>query len=146
IICFFLCLFFYTLCVIDWYFLEIPNILSFLTLGLGICYGTYVNSNAFYSPINPFLNAFFLMGVASFLRLFIGSIYNKEVMGEGDVIIFGILGSSLGIFYAFVGIFIAATTTLCVMLITKTYKMPFVPFLFFGFLSLLITNTLYPLE
>ncbi len=141
IICFFLCLFFYTLCVIDWYFLEIPNILSFLTFGLGICYGFYADLNAFYSPINPFLNAFVLMGIASFLRLFIGSICNKEVMGEGDIIIFGILGGALGIFYAFVAIFIAAITTLCVMLVTKTYKMPFVPFLFFGFLLLLIVTT-----
>ncbi len=81
------------------------------------------------------------MGIASFLRLFIGSICNKEVMGEGDIIVFGILGGALGIFYAFVAIFIAAITTLCVMLVTKTYKMPFVPFLFFGFLLLLIVTT-----
>ncbi|MDE5591600.1 MAG: prepilin peptidase [Helicobacter sp.] len=129
--CFFLCLFFYILCRIDWDFLMIPNALNFLTLFLGV--GCGVVSFRF-DIIEVLHDGLLLIGVASFLRLFLESLLDKEVMGEGDIIVFGTLGAALGMYHAFVAIFISSLLALIFMIFKRMGKAPFVPFLFLGFL------------
>ncbi|MBD5164302.1 MAG: prepilin peptidase [Helicobacter sp.] len=147
-ILFWLLLCFYVLSVIDWNFLEIPDILNFLNLALGICYGALI------LPANllgvawaeSLLFSTCFMGLASFLRLFLGSLTHKEVLGEGDIIIFGTLGAALGGFCGILAIFCASSLALFALLIFKYYpksnhqriEIPFVPFLFLGFLCVIL--------
>ena len=75
------------------------------------------------------------MGFASFLRLFIGSLLQKEVMGEGDIVVFGTLGASLGVLLGGLSIVIGRCYGLIWILLSKKSMLPFVPFLFLGFCS-----------
>lgn len=148
IILFWLLLCFYVLSVIDWKFLEIPDILNFLNLALGISYGvmTLPASLLGVAWAESLLFSTCFMGLASFLRLFLGSLTRKEVLGEGDIIVFGALGAALGGFYGILAIFYASSSALLVLLIFKYYprfsqqrlEIPFVPFLFLGFLCTIL--------
>lgn len=151
IILFWLILCFYVLSLIDWEFLEIPDNLNFLNLALGITYGAItLPTNLFgFAWIDSLILALCFMGFASFLRLFIGSITNKEVLGEGDIIIFGTLGAGLGGIGGILAIFLGSTLALCVLLFFTFYKtdarnieIPFVPYLFLGFLAVIFYHFL----
>ena len=89
------------------------------------------------SWVESFVCAFLFMGIASFLRLFVGSIFKKEVLGEGDIIVFGALGASLGIFGGSLATLFASGYALVFMLFARKSLVPFVPFLFIGFLSVM---------
>ncbi|MCL9819393.1 prepilin peptidase [Helicobacter colisuis] len=137
VIGFFLFLFFYVLSVIDWQFLEIPDSLNFLNLALAICFGGFFGESFFVEKLfaESCLNALLFMGFASFLRLFIGSLLQKEVMGEGDIVVFGTLGASLGVLLGGLSIVIGSCYGLIWILLSKKSMLPFVPFLFLGFCS-----------
>ncbi|EES89833.1 prepilin peptidase [Helicobacter canadensis] len=137
IVGFFLFLFFYVLSVIDWRFLEIPDCLNFLNLALAVCFGGFLGESFFIENllIESCLNALLFMGIASFLRLFVGSLLQKEVMGEGDIIVFGTLGASLGVVFGGLSIVIGSCYALVWILLSKKSMLPFVPFLFLGFCS-----------
>ncbi len=147
IILFWLLLCFYVLSVIDWHFLEIPDSLNFLNLALGVSYGIgELPANLLgIAWAESLLFAFCFMGIASFLRLFVGSFTRKEVLGEGDIIVFGTLGSALG-GNGILAIFFGASFALFVLLILKYFSninslalaIPFVPFLFLGFFLTLL--------
>ncbi|WP_297812649.1 A24 family peptidase [uncultured Helicobacter sp.] len=145
ILLFGLLLCFYVLSVIDWEFLAIPNSLNFLNLAFGISYGaaTLPPNLLGISWAESLLFATCFMGFASFLRLFLGSITNKEVLGEGDIIVFGTLGAGLGGFGGILAIFFGSTTALLTLLFLKfrdyqALQIPFVPFLFFGFICVIL--------
>lgn len=145
IVLFWLLLCFYVLSVIDWEFLAIPDSLNFLNLAFGISYGaaTLPPNLLGISWAESLLFATCFMGFASFLRLFLGSITNKEVLGEGDIIVFGTLGAGLGGLGGILAIFFGANLALFVLLFLR-YKnrqqaeIPFVPFLFLGFLGVIL--------
>ncbi len=137
---FFLLLIFYVLSVIDWQFLEIPDSLNFLNLALGVCFGGLFGEELWFGNmwVEVCFNAFLFMGFASFLRLFMGSVLQKEVMGEGDIIVFGVLGASLGVVFGGLAIVLGSCYGLVWILLSKRVVLPFVPFLFLGFLSAIV--------
>ena len=145
---FFAFLFLYVLGVIDWKYLEIPNSLNFLALFCGVGFGGVFGKPLFldFLIFDALLSSFVLMGIASFLRLFMESLLQKEVMGEGDVIVFGTLGGMLGILGAFLAIFLGAFLALIVLLVAKKQILPFVPFLVLGAFSMFVLEFFTPLE
>lgn len=134
---FFLVLLFYTLSVIDTHFLAIPDSLSFLTLALSLTFAVLY----FNEPLLACITCLSFIGFATFLRLFVGFLTKKETLGEGDLLLFGTIGCTLGAFYGAIAIFLAAVYALIFILIAQILRknkemiIPFVPFLFLGFLS-----------
>lgn len=129
----FLLLTFYVLSVIDWQFLEIPDSLNFLNLAFGVCFGGIFGEGLWHGNlwVESCVNALLFMGFASFLRLVVGSVLQKEVMGEGDIIVFGALGASLGVVLGGLAIVLGSFYGLVWILLSKRAMLPFVPFLFF---------------
>lgn len=71
-----------------------------------------------------------LAGVGAMLRFFVSFLAKKEAMGEGDIIIFAILGALLGFKEAFYAIFISSLLALPVFVVLgREIRVPFVPFL-----------------
>ena len=138
-------IFLYALSAIDCKYLEIPDSLNFLSLFFSIAFSSIFIENALLSSrlLESLLNASVLMGFASFLRLFVSSLLKKEAMGEGDIIIFGSLGALLGIYFAFVAIFVSAIYALFFALLYKKREIPFVPFLFLGCFSVFLVKYLF---
>ncbi len=140
---FFFLLTFYVLSIIDIDFLAIPDGLNFLNLFLcGICAFLFYDSFEIVC-----VSGLSFMGFASFLRLFVGGILQKEVLGEGDIIVFGVLGVGLEASYGAIAIFLAAIYALIFFAFCSLRKrtknaVPFVPFLFLGFLSAFIMQIL----
>lgn len=141
-------LFLYVLSVIDWEYLEIPDSLNFLALFCGVGFGAVFGEKLFFDflALEALFNSLVLMGIATFLRLFMGSLLHKEVMGEGDVIVFGTLGGMLGILGAFWAIFFGAFGALVVLLVAKKQILPFVPFLVLGAFSVFVLEFLFHTE
>jgi len=113
------------LSIIDLRYKAVPDMLSLPALILAFCVG------------NPFMslqNGFILMGAFAFLRFFLSAVVKKEVMGEADIIIAGIIGALLGIKLGFVAIYISALIALVAFFIVrkKGYELPFIPFLSSG--------------
>jgi leader peptidase (prepilin peptidase)/N-methyltransferase len=82
-----------------------------------------------------------LLKSAPWLKVYVPKYITIEAMGEGDIIIAGILGALLGIKLSIVAIFLAALIALPASLIQKAIKgdneLPFIPFLALGgYLSL----------
>ncbi|MCI5969069.1 prepilin peptidase [Helicobacter sp.] len=128
---FFLILCFYILSIIDAHFLAIPDSLNFLTLALSLIVA-FLNNTFLISCIT----ALSFIGFATFLRLFVSFLMGKEALGEGDLLLFGTISCTLGAFYGAIAIFLAALHALAfLMLGRKSDTIPFVPFLFLGFLS-----------
>lgn len=137
---FFLILFFYVLSVIDRHFLAIPDSLNFLTLALSLIFAILY----FNEPLLTCITCLGFIGFATLLRLFVGYLAGKETLGEGDLLLFGAMGCTLGAFYGAIAIFLSALYALFFILAIRVlYKrkesaIPFVPFLFLGFLSAFI--------
>ncbi|MDA3968958.1 prepilin peptidase [Helicobacter ibis] len=125
---FLLFLFFYCLAFIDYILLEIPSVLNFLVFFLAI-------ATQYQSLYDCIINSLLFMGFISFLKIFLESILKKEVLGEGDIIIFGTIGASFDTLHAMICIFISALYALLFMIFYKKQIIPFVPFLFLGFFS-----------
>lgn len=145
---FLLLLCFYVLSLIDWEFLEIPDSLNFANLALAILYGANALPTHWFGIawLESLIFALCFMGFASFIRIFIGSIVCKEVLGEGDIIVFGALGAGLGL-SGILAIFFGSALALFVLLLFKILKtnpqrleIPFVPFLFMGFLIVILCH------
>ena len=139
---FFLLLLFYALSVIDVQFLAIPDSLNFLAFFFALCFAFLYDS-----ALNAGIMAFSFIGFATFLRLFVGSIFKKEVLGEGDLILFGTMGCALGAFFGAVAIFLSALYALVFYGVLFAFQrrivaIPFVPFLFLGFLSAFVWQIL----
>ncbi|TLD84089.1 prepilin peptidase [Helicobacter sp. MIT 11-5569] len=134
---FFLVLLFYTLSVIDTHFLAIPDSLNFLTLAFALTFAF-----SYYDEILiPCIVCLSFIGFATLLRLFVSFLAKKETLGEGDLLLFGTIGCALGAFYGALAIFLAALYALFFILLMRVFLgrknpiIPFVPFLFLGFLS-----------
>ena len=135
-------LLFYVLSVIDVQFLAIPDSLNFLACFFALCFAFFWDS-----VLNAGIAAFCFIGFAAFLRLFVGSILQKEVLGEGDLILFGAIGCVLGALFGAIAIFLSAIYALLFYGIALIFKrplvaIPFAPFLFLGFLSTFVWRTL----
>jgi leader peptidase (prepilin peptidase)/N-methyltransferase len=72
-------------------------------------------------------------GAGAMFRFYLSAILKKEAMGEGDIIIFAILGAILGVKLSLIAIFLASLIALPLFLILgRDAKAPFIPFLALG--------------
>ena len=115
------------LSIIDLRYKAVPDALSLPALVLAFCTG---------DPLVSLQNGLLFMGAFAFLRFFISALAKKEVMGEADIIIAGIIGALLGIKLGLAAIYISAVIALIVFMIIrkKGYELAFIPFLALGLL------------
>lgn len=115
------------LSIIDLRYKAVPDALSLPALVLAFCAG---------DPLVSLQNGLLFMGAFAFLRFFVSALAKKEVMGEADIIIAGIIGALLGIKLGLAAIYISAVIALIVFMIIrkKGYELAFIPFLASGLL------------
>ena len=115
------------LSIIDLRYKAVPDALSLPALILSFCTG---------DPLVSLQNGLLFMGAFAFLRFFISALAKKEVMGEADIIIAGIIGALLGIKLGLAAIYISAVIALIVFMIIrkKGHELAFIPFLALGLL------------
>lgn len=115
------------LSIIDLRYKAVPDALSLPALVLAFCAG---------DPLVSLQNGLLFMGAFAFLRFFVSALAKKEVMGEADIIIAGIIGALLGIKLGLAAIYISAVIALIVFMIIrkKGYELAFIPFLALGLL------------
>lgn len=115
------------LSIIDLRYKAVPDALSLPALVLAFCTG---------DPLVSLQNGLLFMGAFAFLRFFVSALAKKEVMGEADIIIAGIIGALLGIKLGLAAIYISAVIALIIFMIIrkKGYELAFIPFLALGLL------------
>ena len=115
------------LSIIDLRYKAVPDALSLPAFVLAFCAG---------DPLVSLQNGLLFMGAFAFLRFFVSALAKKEVMGEADIIIAGIIGALLGIKLGLAAIYISAVIALIVFMIIqkKGYELAFIPFLALGLL------------
>ncbi len=113
------------LSIIDLRYKAVPDALSLPALVLAFCAG---------DPLVSLQNGLLFMGAFAFLRFFVSALAKKEVMGEADIIIAGIIGALLGIKLGLAAIYISAVIALIIFMIIrkKGYELAFIPFLASG--------------
>lgn len=114
-----------SLSIIDLRYKAVPDSLSLPALLIAFCTA---------SPLQSLQNGLLLMGAFTLLRFVVSALAKKEVMGEADIIIAGIIGALVGIKLGLVAIYISAIIALIVFMIVrkKGYELPFIPFLSLG--------------
>lgn len=113
------------LSLIDLRYKAVPDILSLPALFLSF----FTND-----ILQAFQNGLLFMGGFSLLRFVVSSILKKEVMGEADIIIAGIIGALLGIKLGFFAIYLSAVIALIAFMLVRKrgYELPYIPFLSFA--------------
>ncbi len=91
-----------------------------------------------------FENALLLAGGMALLRFFVSWIFQKEAMGEGDVIVAATMGALLGVQGALVAIFVGSVISLPVALYARFKgrdpEIPFIPYLAAGALIVYLST------
>ena len=115
------------LSLIDLRYKAVPDALSLPALLIAFCVG---------QPLMSLQNGLLFMGAFTLLRFLVSFLAKKEVMGEADIIIAGIMGALLGIKLGFVAIYLSAVISMIAFFIVrkKGYELPFIPFLSLGLL------------
>ncbi len=90
------------LSIIDLRYKAIPDTISLFSLFI---------SFFLFEVIETFSNILILVGGFTLLRFYVSYFLKKEAMGEGDIIIAGIIGATLGIKLAIVAIFLSSIAT-----------------------------------
>ncbi len=150
----FLLLLFYTLLVlsfIDLKYKAVPDYLLIIVLLLSL----FVKSD---NLIEAFKNAFLFAGAISLLLVFLNfyiqnikakflkkeELKTQEALGEGDIVIFAIIGIILGVKAGLFAIFLASIFAILPALYLhikcKEYQTPFIPFLFLGLICEFVFN------
>lgn len=117
-----------SLSLIDLRYKAVPDMLSFPALFL-----------AFGANLWDSLQLGLLFfGAFALLRMVLSSVLKKEVMGEADSIIAGIIGALLGIKLGCFAIYLSAVIALVAFIVVRKrgYELPYIPFLS---IALLIT-------
>jgi leader peptidase (prepilin peptidase)/N-methyltransferase len=110
------------LSVIDLRYKAVPDALSIPALLLSFCTAT---------PLDALHNGILFMGGFAFLRIVLSSLLKKEVMGEADIIIAGIIGAVVGIKLGLFAIYLSAVIALIAFVVVRKrgYELPYIPFL-----------------
>jgi leader peptidase (prepilin peptidase)/N-methyltransferase len=128
------------LSVIDIHYKAVPDSINLSALSLSLFY---------MMSLETVTNALILMGFFSAIRFYVSYILNKEAMGEGDIIIAGVMGAILGIKGALIALFLSAIIALPISIyfrIKDEYETAFIPFLAIATLIVfLFKATLLPL-
>ncbi|MEF3191173.1 MAG: prepilin peptidase [Campylobacterales bacterium] len=117
-------IFLVALAIIDWETKMVPDLLSIPALFLA--WLTH--------PIAHVEDMLLLIGCASLLRFLLSALLQREAMGEGDIIILGIMGALVGWKLALAALFIGSLIALPIALMRRAIdpETPFVPFLVAG--------------
>ena len=113
------------LSMIDIDYKAVPDNLNLFVLFISI----------FHSPsiLENIENALLVIGGLSVVRWYLSFFIKKEAMGEGDLIIAGVMGAMLGVNLSLIAIFIASFLaifpSLYSLLKKKEPELPFIPFL-----------------
>lgn len=113
-----------SLSVIDLRYKAVPDSISLSTLTLSLF---------LFNIIDTLSNALLLAGGFTFLRFYVSFILRKEAMGEGDIIIAGVIGAILGVKLSIVAIFLSSILALPIALFfrfkNQELETPYIPFL-----------------
>lgn len=129
----------FVLCImayIDWVYLALPESLLVVFFVLS-CVCMLVMPFDVWTHI---INALALMGGTFVMRFFGEVVFQKPLLGEADIVVFGGLGLCFGVLFTLISIFIASFLALLFMsvrlVVTKSYvqSFPFVSYLFVGVL------------
>lgn len=110
------------LSLVDLRYKAVPDLLSLPALFLSFLAG---------SPLNALTHGLLFMGGFALLRISVSSVLKKEVMGEADIIIAGIIGALLGVKLGLFAIYLSAVIALIAFMVVrkKGYELPYIPFL-----------------
>ena len=111
------------LSVIDIHYKAVPDSINLSALTISLFYML---------SFNTVTNALILMGIFSAIRFYLSFILDKEAMGEGDIIIAGVMGSILGLKGALIALFISALIALPISIyfrLKNEFEVAFIPFL-----------------
>ena len=111
---------FLALTLIDIKYMAVPDSINLLALFISIIQINFI------SVIGDIL---LIVGGATLLRYYLNFFFNKDTMGEGDIILAGTMAALLSfplVFYAF---FLSSLLALIPALIAKDKIVPFIPFL-----------------
>jgi leader peptidase (prepilin peptidase)/N-methyltransferase len=113
------------LSLIDLRYKAVPDMLSLPALLVAFLHA---------KPLDSLQNGLLFMGAFVLLRFSISALARKEVMGEADIIIAGIIGAILGIKLGCVAVYLSALIALVVFIIVRKrgFELPFIPFLSAG--------------
>lgn len=117
-----------SLSLIDLRYKAVPDMLSFPALFLAFGINLWDSLQL----------GLLFFGAFALLRMVLSSVLKKEVMGEADSIIAGIIGALLGIKLGCFAIYLSAVIALIAFVVVrkKGYELPYIPFLS---IALLIT-------
>ena len=126
-----------SLAIIDLKYKAIPESLAILVLLM-----------AFYYQITQviYFDAFILMGFFYTMRLIVSFLLKQESMGEGDIIIAGVIGSILGVSSSVYAVLVACMVAIPFAMILRKrgdLQTPFVPFLTFGLIAVYFYENIY---
>lgn len=113
------------LSLIDLRYKAVPDMLSlpalFLSFGVNL-------------PLSSLQHGLIFFGAFALLRITLSSLLKKEVMGEADSIIAGIIGALLGVTLGLFAIYLSAVIALIAFMVVrkKGYELPYIPFLSFA--------------
>ncbi len=114
-----------SLSLIDLRYKAVPDALSLPALIL-----SFLTNN----PLLALEQGLLFMGGFALLRISLSFALKKEVMGEADIIIAGVIGALLGIKLGLLAIYLSAVIALVAFMVVrkKGYELPFIPFLSAG--------------
>lgn len=110
------------LSLVDLRYKAVPDLLSLPALFL-----SFLADN----PLDSLTYGLLFMGGFALLRISVSSVLKKEVMGEADIIIAGIIGALLGVKLGLFAIYLSAVIALFAFMVVrkKGYELPYIPFL-----------------
>ncbi|WP_300223357.1 prepilin peptidase [uncultured Helicobacter sp.] len=147
-----ICFLFLILGWIDCYKLAVPDILNFSLL-FYVFFGLYFLDLLSYGH---FISSFSLVGAFALLRMLGGFVFAKEIMGEADLIVMGSIGALFSFVYGCYVVVASSFLAILYILILSAFnyknktisfsqiKIPFICFLFLGFILGLIYEK-YPI-
>lgn len=126
------------LSVIDIHYKEVADSITLSALVVAVFSGVPDLARV----VINFENALLLAGGFALLRFYVSFLLKKEAMGEGDIIVAGIIGALLGVKLSIAAIFIASCLAIPITLALRSYthQIPFIPFLSLGTLIATLFN------
>jgi leader peptidase (prepilin peptidase)/N-methyltransferase len=114
------------LSVIDIHYRAVPDSINLSVLTVSLFY---------MMSIETVTNALIMMGFFSAIRFYVSYALNKEAMGEGDIIIAGVMGAIIGIKGSLIALFLGSLIALPISIYFRSkdeLETAFIPFLALG--------------
>jgi len=119
-----------SLCIIDIRYQAVPDSINISALSLAAVFAVINSKDFFY--LTGLSDVLILVGVFYVLRFYVSFFLGQEAMGEGDILIGGVMGGLLGVELALFAIFVSAFLALPFSMYARKkgqFALPFIPFL-----------------